>query len=119
MTRSLVPLMHRLAALGILFLLLLLAWFVLVAPVIGMIEERYAEIETLSDRLASLRATMRRIPELERREAALKAQLEDRGGVWTGPSDALIATAMQDRIREAASLGARRDQEHRLSARHR
>jgi hypothetical protein len=64
---SLTPALARALALGLLLGLLLFAWFAIVSPLIGMVTERQSDIETLQDRLATLRATIARIPELERR----------------------------------------------------
>jgi len=95
--------LRRLLALAILLLLLLVAWSAVILPLIGVVENRYAEIDTLSDRLASLRATIRRIPALEKHEADLRKRLDDDGGIWFGESESIVAAAMQDRVRQAVS----------------
>jgi hypothetical protein len=97
------PLVRRALALAILLVLLLAAWSAVVLPLLGFADERLAEIDTLSDRLAGLRSTIRRIPQLEQHEAALRKALDDEGGIWTGDSESIVAAAMQDRVRQAVS----------------
>lgn len=103
MTFSLTPAVSRTLALAILSILLLLGWFALASPLIGMVSDRQSEIETLQGRLASLKATIARIPELERRGRAAKAGLDAAGGIWVGASDAAIAATLQDQLRQAVA----------------
>jgi hypothetical protein len=102
-TLALTPALSRALALALLLGLLLLAWFAIVSPLIGMATERQSDIETLQDRLATLRATIARIPELERRGLAAKAKLDAAGGIWIGASDAAIAASIQDQLRQAVT----------------
>jgi hypothetical protein len=104
-TVSLTPALGRALALAILLGLLLLAWFAIVSPLIGMATDRQSDIETLQERLATLRATIARIPELERRGLAAKAKLDAAGGIWIGASDAAIAASIQDQLRQAITNG--------------
>lgn len=103
MTGSLNPALRGALAVAILFGLLLLAWFGMVLPVVGMATDRQSDIETLQERLASLQAIIARIPELERHDRAAKAKLDAEGGIWTGASEAAIATSLQDRLRQAVT----------------
>jgi len=103
MTGSLTPLLNRLLALGILLVALFLAWSIVIMPLIGLVQDRYATIDALGDRLASLRATIRRIPALEQHEAALRARLEAQGGIWTGDNEAVVTASIQDLVRQAVS----------------
>jgi hypothetical protein len=100
---SLTPAVSRTLAIAVLFGLLLLGWFAVASPLIGMVWDRQSEIETLQRRLASLKATIARIPELERRGVAAKAALEAAGSIWVGASDAAIASTLQDQLRQAVA----------------
>jgi hypothetical protein len=102
-TLSLRPAFSRALALAVLLGLLLLAWLAIVSPLIGMATDRQSDIATLQERLASLRATIARIPELERRGLAAKAKLDAAGGMWIGASDAAIAASIQDQLRQAVT----------------
>jgi hypothetical protein len=105
-TFSLTPMVSRTLALAVLFGMLLLAWFAAASPLIDMVSDRQGEIETLQKRQASLKATIARIPELERRGRAAKAALEAAGSIWVGASDAAIAATLQDQLRQAVAKGA-------------
>jgi hypothetical protein len=102
-TFSLTPAVSRTLAVAILVGMLLLAWFAVASPLIGMVSERQSEIETLQNRVASLQATIARIPELERRGRAAKAALDAAGSIWVGASDAAIAATLQDQLRQAVA----------------
>jgi hypothetical protein len=104
-TISLTPFLSRVLALAVLLGLLLLAWFAVVSPLIGLVTERQSDIETLQGRLANLHATIARIPELERRGRAAKARLDAAGSIWIGASDAAIAASLQDQLRQAVANG--------------
>jgi hypothetical protein len=105
MTLALTPALGRALALAILLGLLLLVWFAMVSPLIDMATERLSDIETLQERRANLRATIARIPELERRGLAAKAKLDGAGGIWIGAGDAPIAASIQDQLRQAVTNG--------------
>jgi hypothetical protein len=100
---DLLPLLRRALAIAILLLLPLLVWVVVAAPMIGVVVDRQNEIDALSDRLARLRAAIRRIPALQANEAANKQRLEAAGGIWTDTSEAVIAATVQERLRQAVS----------------
>ena len=102
---TLLPVLRRALALVILLVLLLVVWSVLIEPLIAMVIDRQTEITALSDRLVNLQAAIARIPELERRQAALKERLQAEGGIWTGASEAAVASIMQDRLRQVVSSG--------------
>jgi hypothetical protein len=103
MSGSLPTPLKRALALAILVAVPLLIWIVAVQPLIGMVVDHQHQIVDLSERLARLKAAIARIPELKRDESAAKQRLEAAGGVWTGTSEAALAAAMQDRLREAVS----------------
>jgi F0F1-type ATP synthase membrane subunit b/b' len=100
---SLTPVVSRALALAVLFGMLLLVWFVVASPLIDLLSERKSEIETLQRRSVSLKATIARIPELERRGRAAKAALDAAGSIWIGASDAAIAASLQDQLRQAVA----------------
>jgi len=100
---TLQPLLRRILAIGILCVLPLLTWLAVAEPLIALVVDRQTEIAAASERLERLRTTISRIPELERRAAADRQRLDDAGGIWSGTSEAAIATSMQDQIREAIS----------------
>lgn len=106
MTFSLTPAVSRTLALAVLFGMLLVGWFAVASPLIDMVSDRQSEIETLQRRLASLNATIARIPELERRGRTAKAALDAAGSIWIGASDAAIAATLQDQLRQAVTKGA-------------
>ena len=103
MTFSLSPALGRAVALLILVALVLLAWFAGATPLIGMVAERRSDIDRLQKRLNVMQATIARIPERERRGDELKAALDAAGGVWIGSSDAAIAAALQDKLRQVVT----------------
>lgn len=105
MSFSPTPALSRTLAVAVLFGLLALAWFAIVSPLISMATDRQGDIETLQERLASLHATIARIPELERRGLAAKAKLDAAGGIWIGASDAAIAASIQDQLRQVITNG--------------
>ena len=105
MSFSLSPPLGRALAVAILLLLPLLAWVAVAQPMIAFVATRQSEIDNLSDRLARLQAAIRRIPVLEQNELVNKQRLEAAGGIWTNTSEAVIASIMQDRLRQAVAGG--------------
>lgn len=103
MTLSLTPALSRILALAVLLALLLLAWFAVASPLIGMVSDQWSEIDTLQKREANLRATIARIPELEQRGRTAAAALDAAGSVWIGSSDAAIAATLQDQLRQVVT----------------
>ena len=106
MTVALTPTLSRIIALAVLLGLLLLGWFAVASPLVGMISDRHSEIDTFQKRLAILHATIARIPELERRGRSAKAALDAAGSIWIGSSDAAIAATLQDQLRQVVAKGA-------------
>ncbi|MFO1027176.1 MAG: type II secretion system protein GspM [Acetobacteraceae bacterium] len=92
---------RRAAAVLILLLLVLVAWLLVVRPLVAMVTDRQRDIAMLSDRLATLRLAISRIPLLEERDASLDTRLDEGGGVWTDISDAAVAAQMQDQLGQA------------------
>jgi len=82
---------------------LAVGWFVVVWPLVGLVQARQADIDALSERLSHLRAVIARKPELEHREQALQAQLAAEGGFWKGASAAAVAASVQDRLRRVVT----------------
>ena len=103
MSRTLSPALRRVLALAILLMAPVLAWLVVVQPLAGLVSAREDEITVLAERLDRLRATIRRLPELERNEAASRQRLEAAGGLWTDASRASIAATMADELRQAVA----------------
>ena len=103
MSFALTLLFSRTLAVAILLGVILLAWFALASPLIGMVTDRESEIETLQTRLSNLHATVARIPELERREQAAKARLDAAGSIWIGASGTAIAATLQDQLRQVVT----------------
>ena len=103
MSGSLFPLLRRALAVAILFAVPLVVWLALADPLIAMVADRQTAIITQAERLARLKATIARIPELRRSESESNQRLEAAGGIWTGTSEAVIAATMQDRLRQAVA----------------
>jgi Type II secretion system (T2SS), protein M subtype b len=82
-------------------LMVLAVWMIVASPFIAMVTDRQRDIATLSDRLATLRVAISRIPALEQRDASLDARLDAGGRVWPDASDAATAALMQDRLGQA------------------
>lgn len=91
----------RLLAILVLLGLILLAWNVVIAPLVGLAVDRKTDIATLSDRLERLHAVIARIPHLRAEAATLQAKLAAEGGLWTGSSSTFVATSIQSKIRDA------------------
>lgn len=92
---------RRAVAVLILLLLLMVAWLLVVRPLVALVTDRQREIAVLSERLATLRLAISRIPMLEERDASLDTRLDEGGGVWTDASDAAVAAQMQDQLGQA------------------
>ncbi len=103
MSAEMLTLLRRLLAVAILLLLPVVVWVAVAQPLIGVVVDRQAQIDTLSERLIRLRAAIRRIPALELNETAARARLEAAGGIWTETNEASMAAIMQDRLRQAVS----------------
>ena len=101
MSDALLPSLRRALAVLILLLLPVLLWLAVAQPLIALVADRQDQIDTLSQRLAHLQATIRRIPILERNEAANRLRLETAGGVWQDTNEAAMAAIMQDRLSRA------------------
>jgi hypothetical protein len=102
------PLLRRALALAILAGCVALAWTLVVAPLIGLSRDRQADIAAASEQVRHLDALIARKPVLDRRASALVARVAATGGFWSGPSAAVIAASMQDRLRQVvASSGGR------------
>ncbi len=101
------PLLRRALALAILATCVALAWTLVAAPLIGLSRDRQADIAIASEQLRHLDALIARQPVLDRRAATLDARVAATGGFWSGPSAAVIAAGVQDRLRQvvAASGG--------------
>jgi general secretion pathway protein M len=105
-TFSLTPAVSRTLALAVLVGLFLLGWFAVASPLIGMVSDRQSDIDTLQKRAATLRATIARIPELERRGRTAKEALDAAGSIWVGTSDAAMAATLQDQLRQVVTSSA-------------
>jgi hypothetical protein len=96
---------RRALALAILALLVLAAWALVAAPLIGAVQARREEVASLAAQRARLQAGAARLPELAARQQALRARLAADGGLWQGGNPAMIAAGMQDRLRQAVAAG--------------
>jgi hypothetical protein len=90
-------------ALTILVAVLMAGWFLVAAPLIGLVTDRQTDIAAMADRLTHLRAVIARVPALKRREQVLQAQFSAEGGFWKGPSAAAVAASVQDRLRQVVT----------------
>ncbi len=99
------PLLRRIFALGILALVVVLAWSLVVWPLLELSLDRRADIEALAAQASHFEAMIARKPALERQAHAMKQEVAAAGGFWSGPSGAAIAAVIQDRLREAVTAG--------------
>ncbi len=83
--------------------MLLAGWFLVLSPLIDLALERNADIVTMSDRLAHLRAIAARGTTFQKREQALQAELAAEGGFWQGASSAVVAASVQDQLRHVVT----------------
>jgi len=93
--------MRRVLAVSIAVLLVFGVWAAVARPLIAMVTDRQHDIATLTERLATLRRAIARIPSLEQQDASLDARLDAGGRVWPDASDAATAALMQDRLGQA------------------
>lgn len=105
MIATLPPAARRALALAILLLLPVLLWLVVVAPLVGMVDDREAEIAAAQQRLGDLEAIIARIPGLKRRDEALKARLDEENGIWEATSEAAVSTGMEEILRSTVDAG--------------
>ncbi len=103
MIAALSPSLRRCLALAILLGLVVAAWSLLVAPLMAMAELRAAGIAEATEQLAHLQALIARQPDLQRRAQEAGRQFAAGGGLWPGPSAAMTAAGMLDRLRQAVT----------------
>jgi hypothetical protein len=102
---TLAPLPRRISAIGILAIIGILAWLLLVWPLLEMSLDRRADIDALAAQAGHLQAMIARKPALERKIQVLRQEIPAAGGFWNGPSGAAVAAVIQDRLREAVTAG--------------
>lgn len=101
MSWSFSPPIRRMVALAILGLVCLLAWSLVIGPVIALSRDRQSDILGVREQLERLDAVIARKPQLEREAKSLQAQLAAAGGFWDGAGPAPVAANIQDRLRAA------------------
>jgi hypothetical protein len=102
---TLSPLLRRILALGILAVVVVLAWSLAVWPLLELSLDRRADIDALAAQAGHFEAMIARKPALERKAHALRQDVSAAGGFWNGPSGAAVAAVIQDRLREAVTAG--------------
>ncbi|MBE7210285.1 MAG: general secretion pathway protein GspM [Gluconacetobacter diazotrophicus] len=96
----------RLLALGLLVLLLAVAWEAVAMPVIELYRARTERLEDGRDRLARMEALAARLPALRREAAGGQAQ-NGPAALIDGATDAIASAALQGQVQQmASSLGA-------------
>lgn len=105
MIAELSPPVRRLLALAILVALPLLAWQVVVDPLVGMVTDRQAAIADQAERLENLEAIIARIPVLRSRDEALRTQLDTEGGIWVAGSEAVVSARMEEIVHGPVDAG--------------
>jgi multidrug resistance efflux pump len=88
-------------ALAILATLLLVAWTLVVRPVVELSAGRRADVAALSEQLAQLEAVAARRPELDERARLARERFTASGGFWTGASVPAVSASIQNLIRQA------------------
>ena len=91
----------RIAALGLLGLLVVGGYALVVVPVMGAFQENGEAIERAETLLQRQRALAAQRPLLEERLGEQQEQAETVAGYLEGPSDALAAAQLQDRVKDA------------------
>lgn len=90
---------RRLLALAILVAIPLLAWLLVVAPLVGMVSARQQAIADGSDRLQRLEAIAARIPALQEMDRLLNDRLTGEGDIWVERSDTVVSAKMESLVR--------------------
>ena len=93
------PLLRRVLALSILAACAGLLSSYVAMPLIDLASARQADIASAAERLRHLDALIARQPELDRRASVLGVRFAQAGGFWSGPSAAVIAADVEDRLR--------------------
>ena len=93
-------LLSRLLALGLLAALLIGSYVLVVVPLLGTYEDNAAAIEQAETILRRQQALAAQQPQLIERLEEAKAQADAAAGYLQGPSDALAAAQLQDRVKE-------------------
>jgi len=98
---ALPPWMSRLMALALLLGLVLLAYAVVVAPLVAGYRQSEDAVAEAQELLAGYRSVAARRDVLEAQLAALSARQDDSGLYLAGATDALAAAALQDHVKGA------------------
>lgn len=93
---------RRLAALMILFFMIMVIYCAAIAPVLHLYARQAGEIETLQDRLRHYRAEAATLSSRRAALATLTRQGTDGDGFLSGPSDILAAARIQNHIKALA-----------------
>jgi len=102
---ALPPWLSRATALALLFGLILLAYAVVVAPLVAGYRQSERAVAEAGELLAGYRSVAARRDQLEAQLAALADRQDDSGLYLAGATDALAAAALQDDVKGAIEAG--------------
>lgn len=105
MNPALPPWLSRATALALLFGLILLAYAVVVAPLVAGYRQSEGAVAEARELLAGYRSVAARRDQLEAQLAALADRQDDSGLYLAGATDALAAAALQDDVKGAIEAG--------------
>lgn len=105
MNPALPPWLSRATALALLFGLILLAYAVVVAPLVAGYRQSERAVAEAGELLAGYRSVAARRDQLEAQLAALADRQDDSGLYLAGATDALAAAALQDDVKGAIEAG--------------
>lgn len=105
MSPALPPWASRILALALLLGLLLLAYAVVVAPLVAGYRQSQGALAEARELLAGYRSVAARRDALEAQLAALSERQDDSGLYLAGATDALAAAALQDHVKSAIEGG--------------
>jgi general secretion pathway protein M len=102
---ALPPWLSRATALALLFGLILLAYAVVIAPLVAGYRQSEGAVAEARELLAGYRTVAARRDQLEAQLAALADRQDDSGLYLAGATDALAAAALQDDVKGAIEAG--------------
>lgn len=105
MNPALPPWLSRATALALLFGLILLAYAVVVAPLVAGYRQSERAVAEAGELLAGYRSVAARRDQLEAQLEALADRQDDSGLYLAGATDALAAAALQDDVKGAIEAG--------------
>lgn len=102
MSSSVSPLLSRLAALALLFVLGAGIWFAIVSPLVGRFASYRETVEVAEEQGARLQRLAAMTPRLRIQLARVRRDPSMRGQLLRGASDALAAATLQNRVKQVA-----------------